>query len=180
MKWITSITIAVCLSAAALAHPPVPRPAATFQISEPSGRVLKLSEYRGKVVIVQFLYTTCPHCQAMAQMLTGLQKELGPNGLRVVGVAFNDGVEANPGLVDQFVKATNAGFPVGSASRDSVLSYLGISVMERFVVPQVLIIDRRGTVRAQSDPLGSPELQEPSSLRSIVDGLLKESATAKR
>ena len=43
------------------------------------------------------------------------------------------------------------GFPVGFAPRASVLSYLGISEIESWVVPQVAIIDRKGVVRAQSE-----------------------------
>jgi len=57
-----------------------------------------------------------------------------------------------------------------------VLSYLGLSVMERLAVPQVVIIDKKGTIRAQSQPLGSPELQNESNLRKMLTDLAAEGA----
>jgi hypothetical protein len=44
--------------------------------------------------------------------------------------------------------------------------------MERFVVPQIMIIDRRGMIRVQSDALGTNELQDESYLRTFLGGLL--------
>jgi hypothetical protein len=46
--------------------------------------------------------------------------------------------------------------------------------MERWVYPQVVLIDRKGMIRAQSDPKGSPELQELVKLRPEIEKLLKE------
>ena len=91
----------------------------------------------------------------------------------MLGVAFN---EANGPMVSQFVKEFAVGFPVGFASRDSVVSYLGLSVMDRWVVPQVAIIDKKGNIVRQSEATGSPELQEPGSLRNILDKVVKESS----
>jgi peroxiredoxin len=179
MKWIVYLALEVCLWPA-LAQPPVPRPAVDFQMLSPSGKVVKLSDYRGKVVVVQFLYTTCTHCQATARTLNSLEQELGPRGLQVLGIAFNPDVQQQPGTITDFIKSNNVAFPVGAASRDTVLGYLGISVMERFAVPQIVIIDRRGSIRAQSKFMGSPELQDVSSLRPLLDGLLQEHQVVKR
>src|ERR1700710_729890 len=69
---------------------PVPRPATPFKMTEPSGQQVDITSFKGKVVLVQFLFTWCPHCQATAKMLTKLQNEFGPKGLQIIGVAFND------------------------------------------------------------------------------------------
>ena len=61
---------------------------------------------------MQFLYTTCQHCQATARMLNGLEKELGSRGLQVVGVAFNP--EAQQSSVADFVKSNGIAFPAGA------------------------------------------------------------------
>jgi peroxiredoxin len=175
MKWITSLTLAVCLSASAFAQPAPSRAADDFRIVDQSGKTLKISEFRGKVVVMQFLYTTCIHCQATARMLSTLEREFGPRGLQVIGVAFNP--EAHGvGAIEDFVKTNDVAFPVGAATLDSVLGYLRISVMERFVVPQIVVIDRRGMIRAQSQALGSAELQDETYLRLLLDGLLKDDA----
>ena len=95
----------------------------------------------------------------------------------MLGTVFND---ASGPLAAQFVKEFNIGFPVGWASRDSVTSYLGLSVMDRWVVPQVAILDRKGNIVAQSAATGTPELQDEAYLRNFIEKLLKEGATSSR
>ena len=165
----------VALTVSAFATPPVPRKSPEFTITDPSGKQILLSSYKGKVVVMPFMFTTCPHCQREAQMLTKLQKEFAPRGLAVLGIVFND---ANAAMASQFVKEFNIGFPVGFASHDSVTSYLGLSVMDRWVVPQIAIIDKKGSVVAQSAATGTPELQDETYLRNFIEKLLKEGVTS--
>lgn len=172
MKLIVTTALALSFAAASFAQPATPRPAGEFRFTAPSGKPLDLANYRGKVVIAQFLYTTCPHCQATARMLTRLQSELGPRGLQVVGIAFNPEAK-NPAAIEAFVKNNAVSFPVGAALADSVYSYLGLSAVTRFSVPQMLVIDRRGVIRAQSAPLGTPDLQREEYLRNLIIPLLK-------
>lgn len=163
------------LTVPALATPPVPRKTPEFTIMDPSGKQTLISSYKGKVLVLPFMFTTCPHCQAYAKVLTKIQNDYASKGVQVLGTVFND---ANGAMATQFVKEFGVGFPVGYANRDAVISYLGISVMERWVVPQVVVIDRKGNIVAQSDATqGSPQLQEEASLRAFLDKLLKESAT---
>jgi len=160
----------VALTVSAFATPPVPRKSPEFTFVEPSGKQILLSSLKGKIVVMPFMFTTCPHCQRYAQDLTQLEKEFGPRGVVFMGTVFND---ANAAMAAQFVKEFNVGFPVGYATRDQVVSYLGLSVLDRWVVPQVAIIDRKGNIVAQSAATGSPELQEPGSLRTLLDKIVK-------
>ena len=168
-------TAFVALTVAAFATPPVPRKSPEFTSTDPSGKPILLSSLRGKIVVMPFMFTTCPHCQRYAQDLTQLQKEFGPRGVVFLGTVFND---ANGAMAAQFQKEFNVGFPVGYATRDQVVSYLGLSVLDRWVVPQVAIIDKKGNIVAQSAATGSPELQEPGSLRAILDKIVKDNATS--
>jgi|SRR5580698_2446788 len=179
MKSIAVFGIALCFGWSASAIEPLPRKSSDFTTTLPAGKELSLSSYRGKVVLVQFLSTTCPHCQATARVYTKLANELGPQGLQVVGVAFNPEVQGKPGVVDNFVITYGVGFPVGMSPVENVLGYLGISMAERYVVPQIAVIDRKGMIRAQSEPLGTPELQTEAHMRSLLEALLKETATTK-
>jgi peroxiredoxin len=163
---------------------PVPRPTKEFTITLPSGKQTLLSSYRGKVVLAAFMFTTCPHCQALSKIITKLQTELGPKGFQAVGVAFNDEVNtpnaaANGQVTGGFISQYQVGFPMGFAPRPSVLSYLGISDIESWVVPQVAIIDRKGVIRAQSASRGTAELQTETYLRKYLGDLLTEGAPAK-
>jgi peroxiredoxin len=158
---------------------PVPRPSKEFTIILPSGKQALLSSYRGKVVMTAFMFTTCPHCQALSKVITKLQGELGPRGFQALGVAFNDEVNtpnnaANGQVVSSFISQFQVGFPMGFAPRESVLSYLGVSDIESWVVPQVAIIDRKGTIRAQSAARGTTELQTETYLRKYLGELLDE------
>ena len=175
LRW--SGILGVLLGLSAVAKSPVPRPAPEFTITEASGKPISLASYAGKVVLVQFLYTTCPHCQLTSRTFAKLQNELGPRGLQVVGVAFNEEAEGHPDLARAYAQANGVNFPVGVARRDDVLKYLGISFITRFAVPQVVVIDRHGTIRAQSDELGSEELMDENRLRPLIEHLLEERRT---
>ena len=170
-------TAFVALTVAAFATPPVPRKSPEFTSTDPSGKPMLLSSLKGKIVVMPFMFTTCPHCQREAQMLTTLQKEFAGRGVVMLGTVFND---ANGAMAAQFVKEFNVGFPVGYATRDQVVSYLGLSVLDRWVVPQVAIIDKKGNIVAQSAATGTPELQDEAYLRNFLDKLVKESTTSSK
>jgi|SRR5215831_14501546 len=84
------IVLGLALGLALQGKQPEARPAKDLTIEMVSGKSAKLSAYRGKVVVVQFLNTHCIHCQATARMLTKLKGELGTKGLVVFGVGFNE------------------------------------------------------------------------------------------
>ena len=65
---------------------------------------------------------------------------------------------------------------VGYTTSDKVDSYLGRAMMERFQVPQVVVIDRAGVIRAQSRQTGEMDLTDESYLRNLIRGLLNEGA----
>jgi peroxiredoxin len=174
MRKAVPIAAFFAFAVSALATLPVPRKAPDLTIVEPSGKQTTLSSYKGKVVVLEFLYTTCPHCQHTAQVFTKLQKELGPKGFQALGLAFNDNAAS---LVNGFVQQYGVGYPVGHTSSETVLNYMGFSVMDRYVVPQVVVIDRKGMIRAQSGPQGDPNLQDENYVRNLVNSLLKEGAS---
>jgi thiol-disulfide isomerase/thioredoxin len=177
MRFLTAGALLLALGASAWAMPPVPRPAPEFTIVDASGKQTLLSSYKGKVVMLMFVSTECPHCQRLVQVVSKLNNEFGPRGFQPVAVAFNPDV--NPPMVSAFIKQFGVNFPVGFSAVNPVLSYLGFSVMERYVYPEVVMIDRKMTIRAQSPPQGDTKLQEPESLSKMIDELLKEGATTK-
>src|SRR5580704_8417164 len=104
-----------------LAQPPMPRKAPELTIVEPPSKETLLSSYRGKVVLLAFIYTTCPHCQAECGVLNKLQAELGPKGFQALAIAFND----NAGmLVGGFIQNFKPTFPVGYAARLTATDFL--------------------------------------------------------
>ncbi|SRR5579883_194686 len=150
---------------------PAPKKAPEFTLVEPSGKQTLLSSEKGKVTVLAFILTTCPHCQKECQMLTKLYQEMHPRGLEVMAAAVNDNASI---LVPGFVSEYQVGFPVGYATQDAMKSFMGFSDMMRWVVPQITVIDRKGMIRAQSPYNGDPNLQTESYMRNLLDGLLKE------
>src|SRR5260370_12045933 len=86
MRTATLLMSAVLLQAAV---PPVPRHSPEFVIHFPDGSQSLLSSYRGKVVALLFVYTTCVHCQHTSQDFTKLHAEYGPRGFQPIDMAFN-------------------------------------------------------------------------------------------
>jgi peroxiredoxin len=162
---------------AALAMPPLPRKAPEFTIVEPGGKETLLSSLRGKVVVLGFVYTTCPHCQVFSANLAKIQRELGPRGFQAIDVAWNENAEM---YVSAFVKQWALNFPVGFSTWPPIMNFLGFSMMDRPVVPLEVVIDRKGMIRAQSPPEGDPNLQDETKLRALIENLLKESAATKK
>lgn len=168
-------TIAVLVAVGAWpvsATAPVPRKSPDLTIVQTSGKQMRLSSFSGKVVAVDFLVTNCPHCMRVAQTLAKLQWELGSRGFQSVGVAFDKGISTQKAT--DFAKLLAVSYPVGYTSSDKVDSYLGREANQRFRVPQIVIIDRKGVIRAQSQPTGEKNLEDESYLRNLIDGLLKE------
>ncbi|MBI4874245.1 MAG: TlpA family protein disulfide reductase [Acidobacteria bacterium] len=170
---IVFLWIAACAAAAA----EVPRRAPEFAFQLNDGKQILLSQYRGKVVVLEMLYTTCPHCQHSAQMLGRLAKEYGPRGFQPLGVAFNDMASM---LVPEFIKQSQANFPIGFSPRDPVLAFLEHPTMLRFVVPQMVLVDRKGMVRGQTKAEGDDAFYEEKSLRQKIEALLTEPAAGAR
>ncbi|MBM3738980.1 MAG: TlpA family protein disulfide reductase [Acidobacteria bacterium] len=153
----------------------VPRPAPKILFSSPSSERLDTSKYKGKVVVLEFLLTTCEHCQKTARILDGLQKDLGPRGVQVLGIAANTG---EPAVVEDFRTKYRISFPVGWGDRDSIHMYLQHSITKMMYFPQVVMIDRKGAIRAQFEGGHKifEEARQASNLRAEIEMLLKEPA----
>src|SRR5271166_3065953 len=147
MRSLVLSSVLVTLGASVFAASPVPRPAQPLDIVDSTGKHFVLSNYKGKVVVVQFLLTTCPHCQAFSQILNKLQAEYGPKGFQAIGGAFN---EATPAMAKEYAAKYAQGLPVGPVPREVPLTFMGLSVMDRWGAPQIAVIDRKGQIREQT------------------------------
>ena len=83
----------ISLAAAFAADPVIPRPAPDFAINLVGGQQIQLSQYKGKVVVLAFILTTCPHCQKTIGYLSAIQKEYAPRGVQVIASAIELTIE---------------------------------------------------------------------------------------
>jgi thiol-disulfide isomerase/thioredoxin len=163
------LSCAVSLGAQGL---PVPRKAPELVIHSLDGHNLPLSAFSGKVVLLNFIHTTCPHCQQLSILMNQLYAKYGAQGFLPVAIAWNDNAES---LAPQFAKAYRLAYPVGYSDRPSVLGYLGIAMMDqRTVVPQMVWIDRKGIIRAQTPSIGDENMMTEAYYRQMITTLLAE------
>jgi len=167
----------IMVSTLAAPSSPLPRKSPEFAIHQPSGKQIMRSSLKGKVVVLEFLFIQSEHCLRVAKTLNSLNNELGGRGFQPVGIVFDppnvraSGESLVPAMVD-YLKLT---YPVGYAAKTDVDAYLGRTGTEVLNIPQVVVIDRAGTIRAQSGGRpGDPKLENEDSLRSLLDSLLKE------
>ncbi len=125
----------------------------------------KLSDYLGKVVVIDFWATYCPPCRAEAPELDALQKRYGGKGLTVIGlnVGGPDDRPLIPGFAEGLKLKYTMGFP------DPEMTYLFMGNDD--TIPQTLVFDRRGRVLKHFvgyDQAVSAELER------TVQGALKE------
>ena len=97
--------------------------------------------------------------------------------MQVIGVAFNDEVNTK-NIVANNLELTkfkaHATFPVGIVSKEAAIKYLGLSVMESFGVPQLIIIDRNGVIQAQTESKPTGLLLAEPNLRAKLAKMLAE------
>jgi len=154
----------------------VPRPAPALSVKTPGGDQVSLESLRGKVVLLEFFLTDCPHCQRTAATIVSVYKDWKPRGLEVLAVAINpDALQKIP----EFVQRFNINFPIALGNSPMVKSFADISAVKNFFVPYIFLIDRRGVIRFEHGGDDAAFYQnEAVNLRAEADKLLKEPATS--
>ena len=160
---------------ALLAQTPSLRKAPELAINFPGTSPKLLSQYRGHVVALEFIETTCPHCQAASKVMSKLQNEYGSRGLQVLDVAINPNADL---AVGNFAKDFQTTFPVGWVTQDQGLAFMGFNMADRFVVPQLVLIDRQGIIHYQTPPLGDENSMKESTIQQRIEELLSSDNSA--
>ena len=119
------------------AAPPL-KAAPPWQLKGVDGDPVKLSDFKGKVVILDFWATWCGPCKMEIPGFVDLQKKYGEQGLAVIGVSLDDG---GPQTVKPFMKSLAVNYPVVMGNDKIVQDYGGIEG-----IPTTFIIDRQGMI----------------------------------
>ena len=174
-KLILLAALAASVSGLLLFGATVPRKAPEFVFTMTDGTQQLLSQYRGKTIVLAFMYTTCPHCQHTAQVLTAIQTEYKDRGVQVLGACFDDGAAAR---TRQFNLQLGLNFPVGVSAPGSVLEFVQHPVNEPYFVPILVFIDKTGMIRSQY--IGDEKFlnQQETNIRLEIDKMLKGSPAA--
>jgi len=155
------------------------RKAPELAFSVPGQGQKLLSQYRGKVVALEFIFTTCPHCQAASKVMENFQREFGPRGFQAIDVAVNDNADLK---VEDFAKDFQVNFPVGWTLRDQMIAFMGWT-SSYYVVPQLVLIDREGYIHYQTPERESADwdkLMNQDAIRQHIEELLSLNNSSSR
>src|SRR6185503_8551617 len=112
-----------------------------YDVATIDGRRIKLSDYRGKVLVVDFWATWCPPCRQETPQLARIAKENQARGLEVVGMHIDDRGRSTPEAIRKFIDDFGINYTVGLATDDMFTGYLGT---DDDTIPQTLVFDRQG------------------------------------
>ncbi len=130
----------------------VPKAAPDFALQDVDGTVHHLSDYRGKVVMLNFWATWCPPCRKEIPEFADLQKKFGDQGIQFIGIALDDEglAKVKPWLANHPVS-----YPILIPDAKVANSYGEMSS-----IPVTFVIDRKGMIRSSFTGLNSDSVVE--------------------
>lgn len=114
---------------------------ADFSVRTFDGRTIKLSDYRGKVLVMDFWATWCPPCRQETPQLARIARENRDRGLEVVGLHIDDRGRSSSEDIEKFIDHYGITYTVGMATDDIFTGYLGT---DDDTIPQTLVFGRDG------------------------------------
>jgi peroxiredoxin len=163
------------LFAAGLIFAQGPKRAPGFCLIDTSGQWRDLADYRGKVVVLEFMQTTCPHCASFAPKLQALQQQYAGKA-QVIAIALAP--QDNPNTMMEYVKGHNPNYPLLFDMGQVAMSYVRGPNLH---FPSVYLIDATGTIRGnwEDGPL-TKDIFEGNGLTKEIDKLLTPAASGKK
>lgn len=110
-----------------------------FTLQTIKGEEVSLSDYRGKIVFINFWATWCGPCRHEVPAFVELQDEYGTDNLVILGISVDQG---NRSVVTEFAKEYNINYEILYANGEVVGKYGGIKS-----IPTTFIVDRDGYLR---------------------------------
>ena len=148
-------------------------PAPDFELASLDGRKVKLSDYRGKAVLLNFWATWCSPCKVEMPWFVDLQKKYGNDGLVVLGVAMDDSDNAK---IAQFASEMGVNYPILLGTDKVSDQYGNVQFL-----PTTFYIDREGRIIGKGTGLlGRGEIEQniQKALASRVAGVKAETSPA--
>lgn len=115
-----------------------PKAAPAWELKDVDGKVIKSSDFAGKVVLLDFWATWCGPCRQEIPGFVELQKKYGKEGLAVVGVSLDD---QGPKVVKPFMKKYEINYPIVMDNGKTAELFGGVEA-----IPTTFLIDRKGEI----------------------------------
>ena len=134
-----------------------------FSLPDLDGKKHALSEWRGKVIVLNFWATWCPPCREEIPLFISLQKKHQADNLQIIGVAID-----NPAAVRVYRQSMRMNYPI-LIGNDEAMPLLAKYGNRQGSLPYTVIIDRSGSIVVRK--LGAFAQTE---LESLIDPLLNK------
>ena len=117
-----------------------PTPLPDFNLPDVSGNQHSISEWQGKILVINFWATWCPPCRKEIPEFIALQQQYAAHGLQFIGIAIDD-----QDAVEEYLASTKINYPmlIGGINGIALAHQLGNSVD---AVPFTLVVDRQGQI----------------------------------
>jgi thiol-disulfide isomerase/thioredoxin len=122
--------------------------ASDFSLKDMSGKTVRLSDYKGKVVLLEFWATWCPPCRASVPGLEKLHKAYKDKGLVLLAVSMDEGGWDE---VQSYVKESGITYTVLKGTEDVATKYQVRSI------PMMLVLNKEGKITKRYLGMGSDE-----------------------
>lgn len=109
-----------------------------WSLQDLTGKTVRLSDFKGKVVILDFWATWCPPCRAEIPHFIALQEKYDRQGLIVIGVSVD---QTGLRSVADFALRNQMTYPIVMGDQATAESYGGVEV-----IPTTFVIDRQGNI----------------------------------
>jgi peroxiredoxin len=113
-------------------------PAPDFSLESLDGKTMRLSDFRGKAVLLNFWATWCGPCKIEMPWFVDLQNQYGAQGLQIVGVAMDDASKED---IAKFAKDMGVNYPVLIGKEAVGNAYGGVPAL-----PETFLIARDGKI----------------------------------
>lgn len=123
--------------------------APSLKLRDLQGRALRLRDYKGKVVLVNFWATWCPPCRTEMPELIEWQQEFRTRGLRIIGITYPPQRRSE---VRKFVRSLQVNYPIALGTKATKLLFT-----QSETLPITVVIDRKGNVREVIEGVVFPE-----------------------
>lgn len=153
--------------------PPVtmlPASVADVELRAVSGAPIKLSNYAGKVLVVNLWATWCGPCRQETPELVKLHQEFHSKGVEIVGLSTED-YEESAQSVPEFVHNYNVGYRVGWGREIA-----GTLMQGRDAIPQSFVISRSGRIIKRF--VGFNQMVTPDQIREAIQEALDDKGAA--
>jgi thiol-disulfide isomerase/thioredoxin len=114
------------------------KPAPVFSLESLEGKTVRLEDFRGKAVLLNFWATWCQPCKIEMPWFEQLQKQYGSEGLQVVGIAMDDASKED---IARFAKDVGVSYPILLGKESVGTAYGGLPFL-----PSTFFIDREGKI----------------------------------